>query len=210
MTSLDVGGQGMPERIRGMMPGLTTELAELVAIRSVSEVGYPEPTRAALLEARDMVARLFASAGCSGVRSLESAGHGARSSPARSRRPRRPDRPALQPLRRRPAGRRDARELAAVRGRPSATARSSAAAPPTPSRTSWSTSARCAPGTGGRRSASGSCIEGQEEVGSGALHGVPAERPRALRRRRHGDRRHGQRPSGRPDADGGAARDGAT
>ena len=71
MAFLDAEGQGMPERIAALMPRLTTELAELVAVRSVSEVGYPAATRPALLEARDMVARLFESAGCRGVRSLE-------------------------------------------------------------------------------------------------------------------------------------------
>jgi len=71
MEFLDAEGQGMPERVAALMPRLTTELAELVAVRSVSEVGYPAATRPALLEARDMVARLFESAGCSGVRSLD-------------------------------------------------------------------------------------------------------------------------------------------
>jgi acetylornithine deacetylase/succinyl-diaminopimelate desuccinylase-like protein len=46
------------------MPRLATELGELVAIPSISEPGYPEPTRPALLEAHDMVVQLFRDTGC--------------------------------------------------------------------------------------------------------------------------------------------------
>ena len=46
-----------------LMPQLTDELARLVAIRSVSELGYPEHTRPALLEAHDAVAGLFREVG---------------------------------------------------------------------------------------------------------------------------------------------------
>ena len=53
------------------MPQLTAELAELVAIPSVSESGFPETSRPALLRARDAVAALFEDAGCARVGSLE-------------------------------------------------------------------------------------------------------------------------------------------
>lgn len=54
----------LSERVHALMPALQTELAELVAIPSVSEVGFPEHTHAAVLEARDAVARLFREVGC--------------------------------------------------------------------------------------------------------------------------------------------------
>ena len=54
------------------------------------------------------------------------------------------------------------------------------------------------------------CIEGYEEIGSGALLGHPADRPRPLPGRHAGDRRHGQHEPWCPDADDGAARHGAT
>jgi cysteinylglycine-S-conjugate dipeptidase len=52
------------------MPQLTAELAELVAIPSVSEPGFAAASRPALLQARDAVADLFAGAGCE-IGSLE-------------------------------------------------------------------------------------------------------------------------------------------
>ena len=60
----------MKARVAALMPGLVADLRRLVELPSVSEVGYPEATQPALLEARDMVARLFESAGCE-VESLE-------------------------------------------------------------------------------------------------------------------------------------------
>ena len=177
MAFLHAEGQGMSGRVAALMPRLTTELADLVAIRSVSEVGYPAATRPALLEARDMVARLFESAGCGDVRSLEL--------------------PDTAPI--------VMGEIPAPEGAPTVLLYShydvvgpgdesewrtppfeadgarrracTAAAPPTPSRTSSPTWARCAPGTAARPSASSSCIEGQEEVGGGALLGYPAQHP---------------------------------
>ena len=62
---------GLNERVSGLMPQLKADLAELVAIPSVSEAGYPEATRPALLRARDAVATLFSDAGCERVASLE-------------------------------------------------------------------------------------------------------------------------------------------
>ncbi len=58
-------------RVRAMMPRLQADLADLVAIRSVSEAGYPAHTRPAILAARDRVVALFADAGCTDLRSLE-------------------------------------------------------------------------------------------------------------------------------------------
>ncbi len=58
-------------RVESLMPLLRSELADLVAIPSVSETGYPEKTRPALLQARDAVARIFREAGCEQVESLE-------------------------------------------------------------------------------------------------------------------------------------------
>ena len=51
--------------MRGLMPDLTRDLIELMAVPSVSVRGYPEATRAALLDACDRVVRLLADAGCS-------------------------------------------------------------------------------------------------------------------------------------------------
>jgi len=61
----------MAERVRGLMPQLTTELAGLVAIPSVSEAGFPVSSRPALLQARDAVAALLEDAGCERIGSLE-------------------------------------------------------------------------------------------------------------------------------------------
>lgn len=61
----------LPRLVAGLMPELTADLEELVAIPSVSETGFPEHTYAALLEARDKVIGLFAAAGCSDLDSLE-------------------------------------------------------------------------------------------------------------------------------------------
>jgi acetylornithine deacetylase/succinyl-diaminopimelate desuccinylase-like protein len=51
-------------RVASLMPQLTSELKELVAIPSVSTAGYPEHSRAELLRAHDAVADLFGGAGC--------------------------------------------------------------------------------------------------------------------------------------------------
>ncbi|MEW6555233.1 MAG: M20/M25/M40 family metallo-hydrolase [Actinomycetota bacterium] len=58
-------------RVGDLMPYLKRELAELIAIPSVSEAGYPEKTRPALLQARDFVVRLFREAGCEQARSVD-------------------------------------------------------------------------------------------------------------------------------------------
>lgn len=59
------------DRVQELMPQLQTELAELVAIPSVSEAGYPEHTRPALRSAHEAVLRLFREAGCQDLASIE-------------------------------------------------------------------------------------------------------------------------------------------
>jgi len=65
------GERSLPQRVRDLLPRLKTDLGELVALPSVSEHGYPEHTRAVLLQTRDKVAELFAAAGCSDLHALE-------------------------------------------------------------------------------------------------------------------------------------------
>lgn len=55
---------GVAERVRALMPDLTRDLAELVAIPSVSEPGYPTRTHAELARAYERVTELFRDAGC--------------------------------------------------------------------------------------------------------------------------------------------------
>jgi acetylornithine deacetylase/succinyl-diaminopimelate desuccinylase-like protein len=57
--------------IRGLMPKLTEELRELVAIPSVSIAGYPTSTHSALSEAQSSVTRLLRDAGCPTVDTIE-------------------------------------------------------------------------------------------------------------------------------------------
>jgi cysteinylglycine-S-conjugate dipeptidase len=59
------------DRVRGLMPQLTAELAELVRIPSVSEAGYPKHTRPALRQAHEKVLELFRDAGCEDMSSIE-------------------------------------------------------------------------------------------------------------------------------------------
>lgn len=59
------------EAVSALMPGLREDLARLVAIPSVSEWGFPDHTRPALIEARDAVAELLAGAGVGDLSSLE-------------------------------------------------------------------------------------------------------------------------------------------
>jgi acetylornithine deacetylase/succinyl-diaminopimelate desuccinylase-like protein len=61
----------LKNRVRSLMPQLTEDLCELIAIPSVSAPGYPEPTRPALTKARDVVERLFRDAGCERFESIE-------------------------------------------------------------------------------------------------------------------------------------------
>jgi cysteinylglycine-S-conjugate dipeptidase len=62
---------GLKARVHGLMPRLRGELSDLVAIPSVSEAGYPENTRPALLQTHDAVVELFRQSGCDRVESLE-------------------------------------------------------------------------------------------------------------------------------------------
>jgi acetylornithine deacetylase/succinyl-diaminopimelate desuccinylase-like protein len=59
------------ETVAGLMPQLKSDLARLVAIPSISEWGFPEHTRPALLEAHQAVVELFRSAGVESFSSLE-------------------------------------------------------------------------------------------------------------------------------------------
>jgi acetylornithine deacetylase/succinyl-diaminopimelate desuccinylase-like protein len=61
----------MTETVRSLMPQLKSDLAGLVAIPSVSALGFPESTHGPLLEARDAVAELFREAGVQDIRDLE-------------------------------------------------------------------------------------------------------------------------------------------
>jgi acetylornithine deacetylase/succinyl-diaminopimelate desuccinylase-like protein len=61
----------MPETVSSLMPRLKEDLAALVAIPSVSEWGFPEHTRPALLEAHEAVAGLLREAGVGSISSLE-------------------------------------------------------------------------------------------------------------------------------------------
>ncbi len=54
-----------------MMPLLTRELSDLIAIPSVSEAGYPESARPELLRACAMISDLLREAGCTTVEALE-------------------------------------------------------------------------------------------------------------------------------------------
>jgi acetylornithine deacetylase/succinyl-diaminopimelate desuccinylase-like protein len=60
-----------PETVAPLMPRLKADLARLVAIPSVSEWGFPEHTRPALLEAHDAVRELLRGAGVETLGSLE-------------------------------------------------------------------------------------------------------------------------------------------
>jgi acetylornithine deacetylase/succinyl-diaminopimelate desuccinylase-like protein len=58
------------EAVRGLMPELVADLGRLVAIPSVSSVGYPEP-RQPLLDAYELVVELLGEAGVENLRPLE-------------------------------------------------------------------------------------------------------------------------------------------
>ena len=61
----------MREHVSSLMPRLKEDLSRLVAIPSVSEWGFPEHTRPALLEAHQAVLDLFREAGVEGLASIE-------------------------------------------------------------------------------------------------------------------------------------------
>ena len=147
---------GLTARVKNLMPQLKQELADLVAIPSVSETGYPEKTWPALLQTRDAVAKLFRDAGCEQVESLELPDTapiilGGIPAP--------PGAPTVLLYSHYdvvPAGDEAEWNTRRPSSPPSATAPCTGAARPTPSRTSWPWSAPCAPGTGGRPWASNS------------------------------------------------------
>jgi acetylornithine deacetylase/succinyl-diaminopimelate desuccinylase-like protein len=60
-----------PEAVESLMPQLRDDLTRLVAIPSVSEWGFPEQTRPALLQAHQAVIELFRDAGVESFGSLE-------------------------------------------------------------------------------------------------------------------------------------------
>ena len=64
-------GADLRGRVAALMPRLEKELADLVAIPSVSEVGYPERTRPSLRQAHEAVLALFRDAGCEQFASIE-------------------------------------------------------------------------------------------------------------------------------------------
>lgn len=66
----DDRADGLRGRVHGVMPGLTRDLMELVAVPSVSARGYPEATHRDLRAAHDVVARHLVDAGCT-TRSIE-------------------------------------------------------------------------------------------------------------------------------------------
>ncbi|MGZ8687656.1 MAG: M20/M25/M40 family metallo-hydrolase [Gaiellaceae bacterium] len=66
-----IDARDLAARVAAQMPQLKQELAQLVAIPSISVLGYPEPTRPALLEAHAAVAELFRGAGVEKIGSLE-------------------------------------------------------------------------------------------------------------------------------------------
>jgi cysteinylglycine-S-conjugate dipeptidase len=61
----------LEERVHDLMPALTAELSELIAIPSVSETGYPESTHEDILRARDYITDILRDAGCERITELE-------------------------------------------------------------------------------------------------------------------------------------------
>ncbi len=60
----------LKQRVRELMPQLTDELSELVAIPSVSETGYPDSTHEQLLRARDWIVEHLREAGCAEINEI--------------------------------------------------------------------------------------------------------------------------------------------
>ena len=60
-----------PQLVRELMPQLKADLARLVAIPSVSVLGYPEHTRPALIETYDAVVELLRGAGVEQIERLD-------------------------------------------------------------------------------------------------------------------------------------------
>jgi acetylornithine deacetylase/succinyl-diaminopimelate desuccinylase-like protein len=54
----------LAERVHDLIPQLTNELSDLIAIPSISEFGFPESTHEELLRARDLIGGLLRDVGC--------------------------------------------------------------------------------------------------------------------------------------------------
>lgn len=61
----------LEDRVQGLMPRLTDDLKQLMAIPSVSLPGYPEETHAALHDAQVRVTELFSDAGVQNMETIE-------------------------------------------------------------------------------------------------------------------------------------------
>ena len=131
-----------------LLEGLKQDLAELVAIPSISAAGYPEPTRPPAGGVRATSPSCSRAAGVQNLGSLDLPD----TAPVVTGEIPAPEGAPTVLLYSHydvvPAGDEALWTLAAVRADASATARSTAAAAPTPRPTSSPTSARCARGTG--------------------------------------------------------------
>jgi hypothetical protein len=95
----DVSAGSLQSRVEALMPELTAQLKDLIAVPSVSLPGYPESTHAALADGQHMVTELFRDAGAE-PREHRPARHRARGLRRDPRPAWRTDRPDVQPLRR--------------------------------------------------------------------------------------------------------------
>ncbi len=164
------------ETVASSMPQLKEELARLVAIPSISALGYPAETRPALLEAYEEIARLFEGAGVTILDPLELPD----TAPVLLGEIPAPDGAPTVLLYSHydvvPVGEEASGSRRRSR-RPSVTVRSTGGARPTRSRTSSCTSARSVRGAGEPPVGIKVVIEGQEEVGGGAFSTFPTIRP---------------------------------
>ena len=204
----DTTDSTLAARVHGLMPRLKANLVELVAIPSVSETGYPAASQAALLQARDAVAALFADAGCRLGRLASTCPTPRRSSPAR---------PGSRPARRpscctatttwcpRATSRCGTHRRSS---RPSATARCTGAARRTRSRAAHRSprrAARVGRPAAGRDQALHEGLRGDRQR---RAHRLPGDRPEALPGGRADIGDMGLDPGRRADAHHRAARDG--
>ena len=191
--------------VRGLMPKLREELAQLVAVPSISVFDYPEATRPALQATYELVVGMLRDA-ASRRSARSSCRTRRRSSPARYPLRRAPDGAAVLALRRRAGGRRVQVGVAAVRGE---RARRRHLRPRQRRLEVEHPHARRGAARLGREAARRHQDRDRGPGGDGQrVHDLPAEPSPAVRRRRDGDRRHGQRAPRRPDADRRPARHG--
>ena len=185
-----MGVQDAAAGVRDLMPQLRQDLEALVRIPSVSVPGRIDPP---LLDAFELTSRLFADAGVAvGRLDLPDTAPVVTGEIPRSRG--RADRAALQPLRRRAGGRRVAVDEPAVRADG---ARRGARRP-----RRADTKSNIVAHVGALRAWGGRppvgiklCIEGYEEIGSGALTSYPATDPERFQADALRDRRHGLDPA---------------